>query len=75
MDPCSLTLSVTAIANFIAKQLPDDELAVAGTVFSQLGDTLSTILAQRALCSGMMPAGNTLQSGAGNGCNGGGNNK
>lgn len=62
MDSCSLTFSVTAIANFISEKLSDDELAVVGTIFTQLGDTLSTILAQRALCSGRASANPVLQN-------------
>ena len=51
LNACELTTSVTLLANTIACQLSDDELALIGAVFAQLGDTLATIAAQRALCS------------------------
>lgn len=50
MDPCGLTMSVTALANAIACDLSDDELAVAAALFTQLGDTLATIIVQRTIC-------------------------
>lgn len=51
MNPCELTMSVTALANSIACQLSDDDLELAAVVFSQLGDTLATISVQRSRCS------------------------
>jgi len=51
MNPCELTLSITAFANAIAAELSDDELSVVAAVATQLGDTLATIAAQRSLCS------------------------
>lgn len=50
MNPCELTASITALANMIAADLQDEELDVASAIFMQLGDTLDTISAQRALC-------------------------
>mgnify|MGYP001024549197 FL=1 len=50
MNPCELTASVTALANLIAAKLDEEELAVMASIFVQLGDTLETIAAQRALC-------------------------
>ncbi|MBQ9460665.1 MAG: hypothetical protein IJU51_01935 [Clostridia bacterium] len=50
MNPCELTASVTAIANAIASRLCDDDLSVLAAVLVQLGDTLATIAAQRAIC-------------------------
>lgn len=50
MNPCELTMSITVLANTIASRLSDDELILAATAFSQLGDTLATISAQRAFC-------------------------
>lgn len=50
MNPCELTMSITAVANCIASQLDDDELDLAAAFFSQLGDTLGTIGAWRAVC-------------------------
>ena len=49
MNPCELTASITAAANVIANKLNDDELAVLSAVLVQLGDTLATIAAQRAI--------------------------
>lgn len=42
---CELTLAITALANVIASKLTNDEMNILGTVFTQLGDTLSTIAA------------------------------
>ncbi|MGN0180251.1 MAG: DUF6774 domain-containing protein [Monoglobaceae bacterium] len=50
MNSCELTVSITALANTIACDLSDDELGLLGTVFTQLGDTLTTIAVQRSLC-------------------------
>lgn len=50
MNPCSLTVAITAAANVIAGQLSDDELSIVGAAFSQLGDTLTTIATQRSVC-------------------------
>lgn len=52
MNPCELTAVITAIANAVARGHTPDEVALLGTVFSQLGDTLQTIAAQRSLCEG-----------------------
>ncbi len=49
MNTCELPFSITALANAIACHLSGGELAVAAAVFTQLGDTLATIAAQRAL--------------------------
>lgn len=53
MNPCELTASVTALANMLACKLNENELNLLGAVFSQLGDTLTTIAAQRTLCEGL----------------------
>ena len=50
MNPCELTVSITAMANALASDLTNDELNVLGAVFSQLGDTLTTIATQRSIC-------------------------
>ncbi len=50
MNPCELTASVTALANIIAGKFDDDQLSLIASIFVQLGDTLSTIIAQRTLC-------------------------
>ena len=51
MGSLELTMSVAAAANVIARGIPDnDDLGLLGAVFTQLGDTLTTISLQRALC-------------------------
>lgn len=50
MDPYELTAIITAFAIAIAKATPDnDELGVISLAYSQLSDTLDTIIAQRTL--------------------------
>lgn len=49
MNPCELTATITALANAIACRLGDEELNLLGTILTQLGDTLLTISAQRAI--------------------------
>lgn len=55
MNACELTASVTAAANALACKLSDDDIALLSAVLVQLGDTLATIAAQRAVC-GTVPA-------------------
>ncbi|MCI8276749.1 MAG: hypothetical protein HFJ46_02305 [Clostridia bacterium] len=43
MSGLELTSFITAIANWIACEVDDDELDLLSDIFSQLGDTLSTI--------------------------------
>ena len=43
MSGLELTSFITAIANWIACEVDDDELDLLSNIFSQLGDTLSTI--------------------------------
>ena len=50
MNPCELTAAVTAIANALACRLTNEELGLLASVLVQLGDTLVTIVAQRAMC-------------------------
>ena len=50
MNPCGLTVAVSALANALAQRLDDEELSLLGAVFNQLGDTLSTIAAHRNFC-------------------------
>ena len=49
MDPRELTAMVTAAANVLYSRLAAPELAVLAAVFTQLGDTLETLAAQKAL--------------------------
>lgn len=50
VNPCDLTAIVTAIACTIFKCSPKEELPVIAAIFSQLGDTLDTMIAQDQLC-------------------------
>ena len=50
MKAFELTTAVTAIANAIACKMTENELALVASVFVQIGDTLATIAAERALC-------------------------
>ena len=50
MHSLELTAAVTALANTIACNLTPSEIALLASVFVELGDTLATIAAQRALC-------------------------
>ena len=47
MDPRELTLLVTAVANGLYDSLDAETLAVLAAVFTQLGDTLGTLAAQK----------------------------
>ncbi len=50
MNACELTASITALANVIASHYDDDTLGILALILTQLGDTLATIAAQRAIC-------------------------
>lgn len=50
MNACELTASITAIANWLACQLNQDELELLGVCLTQLGDTLLTIATQKSIC-------------------------
>lgn len=49
MDPCAVNMSVSAIACAIAKGKTDAEIAALGAFFTQLGDSLETIIAFQGL--------------------------
>lgn len=49
INSLELTASLTAIANTIARSLTVNELALAAGIFVQIGDTLATIAAHRAI--------------------------
>jgi len=54
MSGLELTSLVTLIANYIACNIKDDdELALLAAIYTQLGDTLATIVAQNIVCSRM----------------------
>lgn len=50
MNPCELTAAVTALANTLACGRTAGEVALLGAVFTQLGDTLTTISVLRDEC-------------------------
>ena len=50
MNSFELTATITALANAIACNLTPGEIALIAGIFVQLGDTLATIAAQKALC-------------------------
>lgn len=51
MDCCKLPVSISIAACAIAEQFRNDEdLVLLAAVFTQLGDTLATIVAQREVC-------------------------
>ncbi len=51
MNTCRLTASITALANALSCKLNAEELALLASILVQLGDTLVTIVSQRALCN------------------------
>ncbi|MCL2341608.1 MAG: hypothetical protein FWC53_00630 [Firmicutes bacterium] len=52
MTSLEFTSLITAAANFIACEVPDDDtLQLIGASFTQLGDTLTTIGIHRSLCN------------------------
>ena len=52
MSSLELTSFITAIANLIACNCSDnDVLGLLGSIFTQLGDTLTTISIQRSICA------------------------
>lgn len=50
MNPCELTASVTAAANMLSCGRSADEIALLAAIFTQLGDTLATVAAQKIIC-------------------------
>lgn len=58
MNPCELTLMITAAANALAENLTDEELSILSAFLTQLGDTLMTIYTQRELCRARCVSGN-----------------
>jgi len=51
MQSCELVASITAIACTISKCFSKEELPRIAAIFTQLGDTLGTIIAQEEFCS------------------------
>lgn len=50
MQPCELVILISTMACRIAEGRSADEIALISSIFSQLGDTLSTISAYQDLC-------------------------
>lgn len=50
MNACELTASITAVANWLACQLTNEELELLGVTLTQLGDTLLTVATQKSIC-------------------------
>lgn len=49
-DGLGLTTAVNTLAVMLANCLSEEEVELAACLFTQLGDTLSTVITQRALC-------------------------
>ena len=52
MCPNQLITTITALAAAMAEGKSVDEIELLAAIFSQLGDTLDTIAAQKSICSG-----------------------
>ena len=50
MNACELTASITAVANWLACRLSQEQLELLGVSLTQLGDTLLTIVTQKGIC-------------------------
>lgn len=50
MNSCELVVYISSVACAIAKSHSRDEVALLAVAFSQLGDTLTTILAHNEIC-------------------------
>lgn len=48
MSPCELVTSVSSLACAIANEFTEEETALLATIFTQLGDSLTTVLAAKA---------------------------
>ena len=51
MNACELTTSITAIANWLAYQLSQEDLELLGVTLTQLGDSLLTIATHKNIFS------------------------
>ena len=51
MNSCELVTTISAIAIALSKQCSTDELSILGAAFTQLGDTLTTIVAHDGVCN------------------------
>lgn len=52
MDECELIALIATIACAISKCCPEDDISLMSVVFTQLGDTLATVLTQREIRNG-----------------------
>ncbi len=52
MNPCQVTLFITAVANVIAEDTDENELAILSVMFTQLADTLDTLALLKAQQTG-----------------------
>lgn len=50
MDKCELIMLVSTVACTLSKCCSDDDLSILSAIFTQLGDSLATILTKRQLC-------------------------
>lgn len=55
MDSCELVTLVSFLSCLIANNYEDEELSVLAAIFSQLGDSLATILANKNLLDQKSP--------------------
>jgi hypothetical protein len=55
MQSCELVATITAIACAIAKCCPEEELPILAASFTQLGDTLATIIVQEERTTSKLP--------------------
>lgn len=51
MDSCNFVVLISTIACSIADGKSPEEIALIGSIFVQLGDSLATIAAHQALCA------------------------
>lgn len=53
MNSCELVNLISMLSCLIVQNYSDDEIALLAAIFTQLGDSLATILANQALLDGM----------------------
>jgi len=51
MNSCELVTTISTIAIALSKQCSTDELSILSAAFSQLGDTLATIVTHDEICN------------------------
>jgi len=63
MNALELTSFITLLANAISKNISDDDvLALLGSIFTQLGDTITTISLRRSICAKFNENGNNTSN-------------